>query len=282
MFKPLSILIAISVILTGCMLSDDEKRDQRIAETHKNDKPVATPVASTAPIQAVESKEVSYATIDGKEYKGYLAMPKGANPKNLPALLVLHEWWGLNDNIRKTTDRLAAQGYVALALDFYGGVSAEKPVEAMKMMAQLRKKTTQVESNIQQGHAFLQSKVGNQKTGVIGWCMGGRWSLRTAILLPDDIDAAVMYYGSVSDDEEKLKTLDMPIIGFFAGKDRIVPMKKVLAFDETMQRLNKSFELHTYPDSDHGFSNPNGTVYDEAAANDAWGKATRFLEANLK
>ena len=282
MFKPVSIIVTLSVLLAGCAMSQDEERDMRIAETHKNDKPIATPVATTAPVQAVESKEVTYATIEGKDYKGYLAMPKGADPSTLPALIVLHEWWGLNDNIRKTTDRLAAQGYVALALDFYGGKSAEKPVEAMKMMAQLRKKGSQVESNIKQGHAFLQNKVGDQKTGVIGWCMGGRWSLRTAILLPDDIDAAVMYYGSVTDDEEKLKKLDMPIIGFFAGQDRIVPMKKVLAFDETMKRLNKDFELHTYPESDHGFSNPNGTVYDEAAANDAWAKATRFLKSNLK
>ena len=152
----------------------------------------------------------------------------------------------------------------------------------MKLMMALKKQVANAQSNIQQAHAFIdKSESSNQKMGVIGWCMGGRWSLKTALLMPQDIDAAVIYYGSVTADEKQLEQLNMPIIGFFAGHDPIVPAKKVEAFRLAMDKLGKNLQVYSYADAEHGFANPSGTAYNAEAAEDAWGKTVEFLAKTL-
>jgi carboxymethylenebutenolidase len=251
-----------------------------MARAHAEDTPVATPVATTEPARAVTAAPVEYGTLDGQALTGYLAMPaEGA--EQAPAVIVIHEWWGLNDNIRSIAERLAGEGYRALAVDLYRGEVAENPKTAMALSRGLQKEADQANENLRQAYAFLDA-VGAPKIGVIGWCLGGRWSLRTALLLPDKVDAAVIYYGSLVTDREQLATLGMPILGNFGEADPLIPLDQIAAFEKTMKELGKQVDVKVYPDAQHAFSNPSGTAYNAEAAADAWVRTTGFLAANLQ
>jgi carboxymethylenebutenolidase len=260
----------------------DERSDmERMAQEHQHDKPVATAVATTPPAQEVTGEDVVYATVAGKPVKGYLARPKSAKGP-LPGILVVHEWWGLNDNIRQMAKRLAGEGYTALAVDLYGGEVASTPDKATELMKATLANTAQGEENVRQAYSFLETKQKSPKIGVIGWCFGGGWSLQTALLLPDKIDATVIYYGRLETDKAKLGKLSMPVIGFFGGKDQGITVASVQAFEAALKELGKSVEAHVYDDANHAFANPSGGNYNEAAAKDAWQRTVAFLAKNLK
>jgi carboxymethylenebutenolidase len=146
----------------------DEKADmRRMAQEHQHDKPTPSPAAMQEPAQPVTGAEVTYGKAGGKPLHGYVARPKSAQGA-LPSVIVIHEWWGLNDNIRAMTRRLAGEGYQALAVDLYGGAVASTPDEAMKIMNASLQNTAAGEENIRRAAAFLESKDAG-KLGVIGW-----------------------------------------------------------------------------------------------------------------
>ena len=134
-------------------------------------------------------------------------------------------------------------------------------------------------TNIKAAYDYLIKEKGGDKVGIIGWCLGGKWSLRGALMLPDDIDAAVIYYGSLINDKDKLDTLEMPIIGFVGTKDRLY--KQFIDFDQNMQDLNKKATIHIYEDAKHAFANASGIAYEPLAAEDSWKKTVDFLTKYL-
>jgi len=251
------------------------------AAAHQDDEPIATPAAETAPRTKVVGEDVSYGSIDGTELRGYLARPADADA-NTPGLIVIHEWWGLNDNIRQATQRLAGEGFVALAVDLYDGESAAVPKDAIKLMTALNENAGRGEANLRQAYAYLDGTIGAPRIGSIGWCLGGKWSLRTAILLPDQLDATVIYYGSLVTDAEELAPLKMPVLGNFAEQDRMIPPDAVNAFKQAMTELGKDIDVKIYPGANHAFANPSGQAYNAAAAEDAWERTTTFLNSNLR
>lgn len=276
------------LLLAGCagqvqpdLSPADRETLARTAEAHEHDTPVATPAATTPPVAAVVGKSVTYGKVGGVAVDGYLVRPKNARGR-LPGLIVIHEWWGLNDNVRDEAARLAAEGYVVLAVDLYGGKLATQPPAAMKLSQQLTANPGPAEENLRAAYAYLDKVEKAPRIGSIGWCLGGRWSLRTALLFPRDVDATVIYYGTVRADEAELARLEMPILGLFASKDRVVPAATVTAFEATMKRLGKDVDIHIYEGADHGFANPSGTVYEPRAAEDAWRRTTAFLRENLR
>lgn len=254
---------------------------ERMAEQHRHDKPTATPAATAAPAQEVAGEEVVYGQVGGKPVRGYLARPKGLKAL-LPGLIVIHEWWGLNDNIRKMAERLAGEGYTALAVDLYGGQSADTPEKAQALMGAVLKNTSPAEENLKQAYAFLETRQKAPKIGVIGWCFGGGWSLQTALLFPEKVDAAVIYYGHLVDDKAKLAPLKMPILGFFGGKDQSIPVATVQSFEKALKDLGKSVEIHVYEDASHAFANPSGGSYNPKAAEDSWKRTTAFFKTHLR
>jgi carboxymethylenebutenolidase len=273
--------------MAGCsqpaaVSADDAATLARTAEAHAHDTPVATPAATTAPRVAVTGADVVYATVGGRPVTGYLARPKGSERKKLPALIVIHEWWGLNENVRDEAERLAGEGYVALAVDLYQGVTAEAPPAAMKLSRGLTENPGPAEDNLRQAYAYLTGDLKAPRVGTIGWCLGGRWSFRTAQLFPAEVDAAVIYYGSVKADDADVAKLRMPVLGLFGSKDRVVPLPMVQAFEAQAQRLGRDVTIKVYDGADHAFANPSGTAYDPPAAEDAWARTTAFLAANLK
>jgi carboxymethylenebutenolidase len=259
--------------------------DARMAAGHAHDSPVATPAATTVPAEDTTSEKVAYAEVNGEKVYGYVARPVKApleGKGKLPGLIVIHEWWGLNDNVREEARRLAAEGYVTLAVDLYGGRTATEVKDAMALSQALTKNPGPAEENLQQAYAYLAGKAGAPRVGTIGWCLGGRWSLRTALLLPKDVDATVIYYGSVNVPEAELATLQMPVLGLFGSKDPVIPLNTVVTFEETMKKLGKDVDVHVYDGAAHAFANPSGTSYQAAAAEDAWKRTTAFLRIHLQ
>lgn len=273
------VLAAITVSACTLTPSAGEQDLANMAREHANDSPVPSPMAWTEPAQPVSGKAVVYTAVNGEVVNGWLARPDKA-VGDLPALIVIHQWWGLDDSIRRAGERLAGQGYMTLAVDMYQGSVAATPKDAMRMSRALTGNEEAGLANIKDAIAYLKS-AGATKIGVIGWCMGGRWSLLTALNFHADIDAAIIYYGGVTDDKDELAVLDMPVLGIFAGNDFIIPPKKAYAFAKSMAELKKDLDFYIYRDADHAFSNPSGTEYNPEAAADAWEKTTAFLERNL-
>jgi carboxymethylenebutenolidase len=209
----------------------------------------------------------------------YLSLPEGAEGP-LPAVIVIHEWWGLNDHIRHWTDRLAADGYAALAVDLYGGKVATDPDGAMAMMKQVDE--TEALALLQAAHDFLAGdpRIAADKQGVIGWCFGGGWALRDAIA-HTQVDAAVIYYGHPITDPAVLASIDAPLLGVFANQDEAIPPAVVDELAAALASAGKSIELHRY-DAVHAFANPSNPKYDMPAAADAWTRVRAFFAKHLR
>ncbi len=212
--------------------------------------------------------------------RAYLSLPEGAR-KPMPGVLVIHEWWGLNEHIMHWADRLAAQGYAALAVDLYGGKVATTPQEAMATMKTVDPKRS-VEI-LRAAHQFLMtdSRVQSTRTGVIGWCFGGAWSLRSGMAIPE-LNAVVMYYGRPVTDVQELKSIKAPVLGIFGTKDESIPNDVVEEFDEALSDAGVAHRIQKY-DAPHAFANPSAPDrYNPEAAAAAWEQVRGFLAEHLK
>jgi carboxymethylenebutenolidase len=281
--KPIRFAASVLIAFSAAAFAD-EREDMlqmaAMAAQHQHDHPAATPAATTEPAQEVTAEEVTYGEVGGKPVKGYLARPKTGSG-SLPGLIVIHEWWGVNDNIRAMTRRLAGEGYLALAVDLYGGATADNPDAAMKLVQATMANRAPAEENLKRAAAYLERN-GAAKLGTVGWCFGGGWSLQAALLMPDQVDATVIYYGRVVADKEQLAKLRAPILGLFGDKDGAIPVDSVRAFEKTLGELGKPAEIHIYPGADHAFANSSGGNYNASAATDAWAKTTAFFKKFLR
>lgn len=252
-----------------------------IADEHSGDKPTPTPVALAEPAVPVIGQEVTYATVDGQPVTGYLAQPETPDTEALPAIIAIHEWWGLNDNIRATARRLAGEGYTVLAVDLYGGEVATEPDRAKELLRSVMDTPGPAQDNLAQAAQFVTDEYNAPAVGSIGWCFGGNWSLRAGLLLPD-LDAIAIYYGQLILAPEALDGIAAPVIGFFGEADSSIPVQDVENFESTLENLGKVADINLYPGVGHAFANPSGQNYDAAAAEDAWEKTTAFFETYLK
>ena len=208
----------------------------------------------------------------------YLSRPKGGNP--IGAVLVIHEWWGLNDNVKHWADRLASDGYVALAVDLYEGTIATTRDEAMAAMRGVEAEAAT--AKLVAAHAWLRDgdgPVAAERTACIGWCFGGGWSLNLAIAEPE-LDAAIVYYGRLVTDAETLGAIEAPILGVFGEQDRGIPPSAVEAFESAMGEAGKDVTVRMY-DAEHAFANPSSARYDAEHAAAAWQESRAFLAEHM-
>ncbi|MEL6491207.1 MAG: dienelactone hydrolase family protein [Cyanobacteria bacterium J06621_3] len=259
----------------------DGEADPLLAE-HDGDKPTATPIAMAEPTVPVTGSEVTYATIEGTPITGYLAQPTDSVGEALPAIITIHEWWGLNENIEAMTRRLAGEGYTVLAVDLYGDEVATEPTAARELMRSVMDNPAPAQDNIFQASEFLKNEYDATALGSVGWCFGGNWSLRTGLLLSSDLDAMAIYYGRLILAPEALDALDMPIIGFFGEDDSSIAVDDVNNFEEVLTDLGKTVDINLYPGVGHAFANPSGQNYDAEAAEDSWEKTTAFFAEHLQ
>lgn len=216
----------------------------------------------------------------GDEKTGaYLVKPGGKGP--FPAIVVVHEWWGLNDWTKHMADKLAGEGYVALAVDLYRGKSTANPEEAHQFMSGLPE--DRAVRDLKAAYAYLQSQpdVKKDRIGSIGWCMGGKYSGLLAIEEPK-LTACVIYYGSMPTDADTLNKIQAPVLGFFGGADKGVTPELARNFQHQMEALKKNISVTIYDGAGHGFANETGANYNPDATKDAWEKTVAFLAKYLK
>lgn len=229
-------------------------------------------------LSATEAPAARGEVIDLDGSIAYLSLPEGNAP--YPAVVVIHEWWGLNSHMKHWTDRLAADGYAALAVDLYGGKTATTPDEAMAMV----KAVDEARANqiLAKAVAFLKddARVQASARGVVGWCFGGGWSLQTAMKV-DGLDAAVIYYGRLVDDPQALASIEAPVLGIFGNHDEGIPPASVDAFEAAMKSADRKLTVLRF-DAGHGFANPSSARYDATSAEAAWAKVRSFLADNLR
>lgn len=262
--------------------SSDQAHLDAMAHQHGHETPTANGAAQP-PRQEVVAEDVAYGTIGDQPARGYLArpahVPEGAH---LPGLVVIHEWWGLNDNVRMMTRRLAGEGYEALAVDLYGGHTATTPDEARGYMGEVMANPDRALLHLRAATTFLQDGHHAPRLGVVGWCFGGGWSLQTALRLPERIDAAVMYYGRTVTDRAQLGSLDAPLLGLFGAEDQGIPVAGVREMEATLRALGKDVTVQVYEGAGHAFANPSGQSYRAGPAEDAWRRTTEFLARHLR
>jgi carboxymethylenebutenolidase len=276
-----AIVAAVAALFVCCGTTPRDDYADRMAAEHAGDRPVAAAAEGAGTEGDLVTGDVSYGTLDGAPVVGYLARPAD-KATELPGVIVIHEWWGLNDNIRSMTRELAAHGYAALAVDLYRTEPASDPDRARELMTAAMEREGDIEANLRQAYDYLATEIRAPRIGVIGWCFGGGWSLRTALMLPDEIDAAVIYYGRLVTDRDRLAKLKMPILGIFGGADQGIPVDSVRKFESVLTELGKDAEIHVYDGAGHAFANPSGTRYVRDAAEDAWAKTLAFLDRHLR
>jgi len=251
-----------------------------MSREHANDTTEASEAAKLAPQRPIISERLAYAEVEDELVHGHFAFPADM-VEPLPAIIVIHEWWGLNDNVRAMADRLAGEGYIVFAVDLYGGEVAESPEIARKLMLSVVENPEQAAENIRKAYDFVNTTAGAPKVGSVGWCFGGGWSLNAAMLFPNDLDAAVIYYGQVTDDEERLRAINVPILGLFGADDTGISVESVQLFEAALERLRKNYEIQIYPGAGHAFANPTGQNYNAEVAEDAWKRTLEFFGHNL-
>jgi carboxymethylenebutenolidase len=228
---------------------------------------------------AADGKSVSYKSGD-ETVNATLYAPAGKGP--FPALIVIHEWWGLNDWVKGQAAKLAGEGYVTLAVDLYRGKVADTPDLAHELMRGVPQ--GRATRDLKAAFDFLaaQPNVKKDRIGSIGWCMGGGYSLEAAIAEPL-LAATVINYGHLATESADIEKIYAPILGLFGGRDQGITPEDVKKFQQAMEKQGKKIEVKVYPDAGHAFENPyNKQGYRAGDAADAWQRTVSFLAATLK
>jgi carboxymethylenebutenolidase len=234
---------------------------------------------ATAAAAHEQKQTVHFASLGG-EASGYLSLPTSHG--NHPAIIVVQEWWGLDDWIKAQADRFAAKGYVAIAPDLYRGNVAKDMNQAHELSRGLPHDRAMADLKNAFKYLATRKDVDAKRIGVVGWCMGGGFALDLGLAEPR-IAATVINYGHLVADPAAVKPLTSPILGNFGEKDQGIPPTDVEAFEKALKAAGKSSDIKIYPGAGHAFMNPNNTQgYVKAAAEDAWKRIDAFLAKALK
>ncbi len=230
-------------------------------------------IGANAVAENADESRVSISTWLG-DAQGYLAQPK---MMPAPGVVLIHEWWGLNDQIKQTADMLADEGFFAVAVDLYGGEVAKTPDAARSLMQNVTPDEA-LEILVTWVDWMRDYPGSNGKVGTLGWCFGGGWSLNASIATP--VDATVIYYGRCDKGAEETAQLQGPVMGHFATQDNFIDMPMVARFEKSMDASDKSYQNFWY-EADHAFANPTSARHDQEDAKLAWMRTVDFLRENL-
>ena len=234
--------------------------------------------AQKFPESEVEAKEMKFKS-EGLELGGYLAQPKTSQA--LPGLLLIHEWWGLNDHIKDVARRYAREGFVTLAVDLYGGRVAKDADQASRWMGELKPEAGVRSIRAAFSYLHPQPYVKSGRIGITGFCMGGSFTLLGACHIPE-MKAAAPFYGDIPDPDDPIKNIRCPLLFIGAEKDAWITVDKMNRLKTAIQKYGLAGEVQVYPGAQHAFFNntrPDG--YNVDSASDAWGCVTGFLHQHL-
>lgn len=241
------------------------------------------PILASTALAQVKTKDITIASGDDK-IKGFLAIPEGDGP--FPGIVVIQEWWGLNDWMKEKAKRLAAKGYVALAPDLYRGKVTDNPKTAMSLLRGLPNDRAVRDLKASVDALAHMKMVNKDKIGSIGWCMGGGYSLQLA-LHDDRVAACVICYGRVITEADKLGSLKARVLGIFGEDDKGIPAKNVRAFESALKEAGKAVDrIHIFEGAGHGFMREkNGArenpEYRESQTTAAWKAIDQFFTKSL-
>ncbi|MDB4930690.1 MAG: Dienelactone hydrolase family [Myxococcaceae bacterium] len=216
-------------------------------------------------------------TADGRAVHGALALPAGDAPAG--AVILAHEWYGLNDDMRRLADRFAAEGFVALAVDLYDGRVAADTAEAMQLSGAM-KTPDAVRIVAAAADALRALPSVNGKVAVTGFCLGGAVAIAAACAVPG-LAAAVPFYGTPKAEYVDWSRTDAPLLGHYGRRDPIIPVERPQALADAAKAAGRSFELHFY-EAGHAFMREGDAgAYDAPSATLAWERTVAFLRAQL-
>jgi carboxymethylenebutenolidase len=212
---------------------------------------------------------------------GYLAQPRGQT--SLPAVVMIHEWWGLNQHIKDAAEKLASEGYVVLAVDLYNGQVATESGRAGELAGSVRNNPGEAINNMNAAVEYLSSQhnVNSSRIASLGWCFGGGQSLQLALNTEAPLSATVIYYGNLVTNQTTLSDIAWPVLGVFGSEDRSIPVDSVRQFEAALNANNIENEIYIYPGVGHAFANPSGDNYAPEETADAWEKTLAFLEKHV-
>jgi carboxymethylenebutenolidase len=231
-------------------------------------------------IQTIQNTTVNYYD----NASGYLVYPilnPNNNTQKLPAVVMIHENRGLNDNIKDTADILAKQGYVVLAVDLFQGQVTADPNQARELSSSVRNNPGIAIENMQSAVRYLTSleNVNGSRIASLGWCFGGAQSLQLALNSEEHpLAATVIYYGNLVNDTQALSKIKWPVLGIFGDQDQSIPVDSVKQFEQALNEIGVINEIYIYPGVGHAFANPSGDNYAPKETADAWEKTLAFLD----
>jgi carboxymethylenebutenolidase len=265
-----SVLLVIGFLtINALMRQNTSEVDKQMKNT---DPHITNSLTITGGAYEVISQDVSYFP----DTNGFLATPKEEG--QYPGIIMIHEWWGLNDSIKVMAQKLASDGYNVLAVDLYRGKVASTPEQARALAEEIDQEDALL--NMRLAAAFLRER-GSLKIASLGWCFGGGQSLALS-LSGEPLDGTVIYYGDLETDSEKLQAIEWPVLGIFGDKDQSIPAATVTAFEDALNQLGVENEVYVYPNVGHAFANPTGDNYAPDETKDAWNKTVQFLNRTLK
>ncbi len=226
----------------------------------------------------IKTETVKY--LSGKDtVSAYLAEPEGSG--QFPALIVVHEWWGLTPWMKGNADEFAKKGFVALAVDLFRGEVTSDPKVAMEMSRNLSKERAVEDLKAAYNYLDAMAKVNKNKIGSIGWCFGGGYSFQTALNEPG-LAACVVNYGNLSDNVNELEKIKCPVLCIFGTEDQVYSPSYVKNFEEAAKDAGLKTSVHFYEGVGHAFMNPgNKTGYGKKQSEEAWKVINEFLDKNL-
>lgn len=272
--------IALALTVLSCAPKEDAHDHGGTSSTSSaGTTATAEMTTGTMPADASSGPLVTWSSLGGTA-SGYLATPRGDGAKR-PAVIVIQEWWGLDDWVRQQADHYAQQGYVALAVDLYRGKSATTMEEAHELSRALPE--DRAVADLKSAFAYLaaRSDVEPGAIGTVGWCLGGGYALALAVNEPR-LAAAAMNYGRLVTDPATVAKIAAPLLGNFGGADRGIPVEDVKKFEAAMKSAGKTVDIKIYEGARHAFMNPNNEQgYDAAAAADAQARIDRWFAEKL-
>lgn len=219
---------------------------------------------------------------------GYLVYPEPSNnaqqQERLPAVIMIHEWFGLNEHIKSQADLLANEGYAVLAVDLYRGEVATDSDRARELASSVRSNSASAIDNLQSAVSYLKSLeiVDDSKVASLGWCFGGDWSLQLALNSSENpLAATIVYYGRPVTDTASLSSISWPILGIFGDQDQAITVESVKQFASALNASSITNEIYLYGNVGHAFANPSGDNYASKETADAWQKTIGFLRTHL-
>ena len=202
----------------------------------------------------------------------------------MPAVIMIHEWLGLNEHIKNQADILAKEGYVVLAVDLYRGEVAADSNRAMELTSSVRNNSASAIDNLQSAVNYVKSleMVDGSRIASLGWCFGGDWSLQLALNSSENpLAATIVYYGRPVTDTASLSSISWPILGIFGDQDQAIPVESVKQFTSALNASGVTNEIYLYEGVGHAFANPSGDNYASKETADAWQKTIGFLRTYL-